>query len=197
MKKDPEASPTYHGNNASPPASFSVEGRTDRPRRRPAVSTLTAVVALVLAVASLGISIAFRGQGGPLENVREFFRDPTPHEEYLMGLSQSGLASSALGQKWMAAARTALERPLAMAPPYQEEGFFPSEEPSALGYRFSLKRGQRLMVEVDVQNGDQDAARLFVDLFRSAPDTLQPPVHVLSPEPGAPLVFEWVFKGSP
>lgn len=190
MKQDSEASTAPAGDKGSTPSPFRVEGSTDRPRRRPAVSTLTAGVALILAVSSLVLSFALRGQGGPLENIREFFRDPTPHEAYLMGLSQSGLVSSALGQAWMEAARTALEHPLSMAPPYQEEGFFPSEEPAALGYRFELRRGQRLMVEVVVQNGAQEDTQLFVDLFRSAPDTLQPPVHVFSPEPGAPLVFE-------
>lgn len=190
MKQDSNASPAPDKAPGSPSTAFRVEGTTDRPRRRPFVSTLVAGFALILALTSLAISVAYRGPGGPLEDFREFFRDPTPHEEYLIGLSNSGLASSALGQEWMAAARNALERPLSMAPPYQEEGFFPSEEPSALGYRFSLRRGQRLLVEIDVQNGNPENTRLFVDLFRSAPDSLQPPVHVLSPEPGADLVFE-------
>ena len=174
------------------PASFSFreEGATDRPRRRPAVSTVTAVVALALSLATL-IFVVLEGAGGrPLENIREFFRNPTPHEEYLMGLSASGLASSALGQDWINAARIALERPLAVEPPFQEEGFFPEEEPSALGYRFSVRRGQRLTVRVELENGQAPGAKLFLDLFRAAPDTLRPPVHVLSPEPGAPVVFE-------
>jgi len=162
----------------------------DRPRRRPAVSTLTAVLALILAVASLFVSTIGWEWGRPLESIREFFRDPTPHEEYLMGLAQSGLAASALGQEWMAAARSSLDRPLTTELPYQEEGFFPQDEPSALGYRFFLRRGQRLTVTVQLENGEGYDTRLFVDLFRMAPDTLRPPVHMLSPEPGTPLEFE-------
>lgn len=159
----------------------------DRPRRRPAVSTLTAFLAVLLALLSLVLATVPMEWGRPLESFREFFREPTPHEAYLLGLSEAGLTSSALGQAWMAAAREALEHPLVLEPPYQEEGFFAQEEPAALGYRFPLRRGQRLTVTLELNGGD---ARLFVDLFRAAPDTLRPPVHILSPEPGAPLVFE-------
>jgi hypothetical protein len=122
------------------------------------------------------------------ETVREYFRDPTPHEEYLLGLSSAGLSQTALGQDWIQASREALRRPLVMDAPYQEEGFFPEEEPRALGYRFPLRRGQRLKVRVDL-TGD-GPARLFVDLFRSAPDTLRAPVPVLSGEAGEDLIFE-------
>jgi murein DD-endopeptidase MepM/ murein hydrolase activator NlpD len=147
-------------------------------------------LALALSLTTLVFVVLARDWGRPLGSIREFFRDPTPHEEYLMGLSASGLASSALGQDWINAARVALERPLAVEPPYQEQGFFPEEEPSALGYRFSVRRGQRLTVTVELENGQVPGAELFLDLFRAAPDTLLPPVHLLSPEPGSPLVFE-------
>ncbi|MGW8265835.1 MAG: peptidoglycan DD-metalloendopeptidase family protein [Longimicrobiales bacterium] len=175
-----------HSESSSP----EEEGAGDRPRQRPAVSSLTAAAALVLSVTTLVFVVLLGDWGRPLESLREFFRDPTPHEEYLMGLSASGLASSALGRDWIAAARVALEEPLVIEPPYLEEGFFPQEEASALGYRFSLPRGRRLKVTVELENGQAQDAKLFLDLFRVAPDTLRPPVHLLSPEPGAPLVFE-------
>jgi len=149
-----------------------------------------AALALLISLVSLVLAVFPGSWGSPLESFREFFREPTPHEAYLMGLSEAGLTSSALGQEWMTAAQEALERPLPLEPPYQEEGFFPEEEPSALGYRFSLLRGQRLTVTVELNGPENRDVRLFVDLFRTAPDTLRPPVHVLSPEPGAPLVFE-------
>jgi len=172
------------------PAPFTGAGSMDRPRRRPAVSTATAVVAVLLALVSLALATVPMEWGRPLESIREFFREPTPHEAYLMGLSESGLAASALGQAWMAAARDALARPLALDLPYQEEGFLPEDQPAALGYRFSLRRGQRLTVVVALEDGRTRNTRLFLDLFRVAPDTLRPPVPLLSPEPGEPLVFE-------
>jgi murein DD-endopeptidase MepM/ murein hydrolase activator NlpD len=172
------------------PASHMAGTGMDRPRRRPAVSTVTASVAVLLALVSLALATVPLEWGRPVESLREFFRKPTPHEAYLMGLSEAGLTSSALGQAWMDAARRALEHPLALEPPYQEEGFFPQEQPAALGYRFPLRRGQRLTVRVELEDGQTRETRLFVDLFRATPDTMRPPVHVLSPEPGAPLVFE-------
>jgi len=162
----------------------------DRPRRRPTVSTLVAGLSLVLALAALALAVVPVDWGRPLESVREFFREPTPHEAYLLGLSQSGLAASALGQEWMAAAREALEKPLPVELPYREEGYFPRDEPEALGYRFSLLRGQRLTVTVETENGEDQVVHLFLDLFRAAPDTLRPPVHILSPGAGEPLAFE-------
>lgn len=190
MATHPETPKPPRPGNGSPQVSFREEGATDRPRRRPAVSTLTAMVALALALISLFVSTFAGDWGRPPDRVREFFRDPTPHEAYLMGLSASGLASSALGQDWIAAARVALERPLPTELPYQEEGFFPEEDPLALSYRFSLRRGQRLTVRVELENGGAQDTDLFVDLFRVAPDTLRPPVPVYSPEPGSELVFE-------
>jgi len=190
MKREQETSGPIEQGGSPAHDSFRVEGSTDRPRRRPAVSTLTAVLSLGLALTCLVFSVFLGGWGTPLGSIREFFREPTPHEAYLMGLSGSGLTASALGQDWMDAAKAALEQPLALEPPYQEEGFFPEEEPSALGYRFSLRRGQRLTVTVELDGAQSQETRLFVDLFRTAPDTLRPPVHVHSPDPGTQLVFE-------
>jgi murein DD-endopeptidase MepM/ murein hydrolase activator NlpD len=167
---------------------FSPVGATDRPRRRPALRTSVAFLALLLAFTSLGISLLFSGVEGPERGFLGFFRETTPHEAYLMGLAETGLATSALGQEWMAAAEGAKIRPLPLDLPYQEEGFFPQEEPTALGYRFSLRRGQRLTVQVDLAS--EAETRVFLDLFRLAPDTLRPPVHLYSPDSGTQLTFE-------
>ena len=105
-----------------------------------------------------------------------------------MGLSHAGLAGSALGKEWLDASEAALFHPIPIDLPYQEEGFFPAEEPSALGYRFPLRRGQRLVINVTL-NGSEPA-RVFVDLFRMAPDTLRRPVPLLSGETGAEMVYE-------
>jgi murein DD-endopeptidase MepM/ murein hydrolase activator NlpD len=125
---------------------------------------------------------------GPAEAVREYFREPTPHEEYVLALSHAGLTGTALGSDWIQASREALDHPLVMDAPYLEEGFFPAEEPDALGYRFPLRRGQRLIVNVELTGAD--SVRLFVDLFRRAPDTTRAPVPLLSGEAGTEMVFE-------
>lgn len=152
------------------------------------MSPLIAVFALLLALTSLVFTYLSGSFQNPGEGIREFFREPTPHETYLLGLSQAGLSTSALGQDWMEAASTALRRPLPVELPYQEEAFFSSDEAGALGYRISLRRGQQLTV--DLRQEEFPGARVFVDLFRVAPDTLRPPVHVFSPAVGEPLAYE-------
>lgn len=122
------------------------------------------------------------------ETVREFLRDPTPHQEYLVGLWNAGLASSALGQDWIQASGEALANPVAVEPPYQEAGFFPPEEAASRGYRFSLRRGQRLVLSVTLES--PSPARVFVDLFRAPPDTLRGPEPVMSGEAGVEMVYE-------
>jgi len=144
-------------------------------------------VALLLVVAAVLAALLYSGWGR-IEVASEFFRDPTPHEAYTLGLSHAGLAASALGREWLDASEAALFRPMAVELPYQEEGFFPAEEPSSLGYRFPLRRGQRLVINVDL-NGSEPA-RVFVDLFRMAPDTLRRPAQVLSGEAGTEMVYE-------
>lgn len=170
------------------PTARSSGQRKEIPRKRRAVSPFVAGLALLLALASLVLTFLAGGFQDPQDALREFFRDPTPHEAYLMGLSTSGLATSALGQDWMESARSALLRPLSTELPYREEGFFPPEEAVALGYRMALRRGQVLSVTVEL-DGPSDT-RIFLDLFRVAPDTLRPPVHVYSSPLGQPLVFE-------
>lgn len=137
---------------------------------------------------ALALVAALPAGCGPAEAVREYFRDPTPHEEYLLALSHAGLLSTALGAEWLEAAEEALSFPLVMDAPYREEGFFPEEDPSALGYRFPLRRGQRLLVRVELVT--TEPARLFVDLFRAAPDSTRAPAPVLSGELGTEMVFE-------
>jgi len=156
--------------------------------QRSALSLPVALLALTIALVGLGISLLLPVGMRPGESLIEFFRETTPHEAYLMGLVETGLTATALGEDWVSAARNALIRPLETKLPYLEEGFFPEEEPAALGYRISLKRGQRLTVRVELEGASN--ARLFLDLFRIAPDTLRPPVHVMAPEPGTELVFE-------
>jgi murein DD-endopeptidase MepM/ murein hydrolase activator NlpD len=142
----------------------------------------------VMGVLSLLFSAVMVGGCGPAEAVREYFREPTPHEEYLLGLSHAGLTATALGEDWVRASEEAIHHPLVMDAPFQEEGFFPAEEPSALGYRFPLRRGQRLVVKIDLVS--TGPARLFIDLFRVARDSSRAPVPLLSGEAGAEMVFE-------
>jgi hypothetical protein len=112
----------------------------------------------------------------------EFFRHPTPHEGYLMSLVDAELVQTALGRDWVGVAENALFHTLTVGPAYLEEGIFPSETPLALGFRLHILEGQRLTLTV--APGAEEAPRLFVDLYRAAPDTLLRPVPVESGEMG-------------
>lgn len=98
------------------------------------------------------------------EFIMEPFRGETPHERYVERLERSGLGDAALARDWIAAAREAVIHPVSATLPMVEEGWFPAEQPTALGYRVEMERGQRLTVSVALE-GDRDT-RVFVDVFR-------------------------------
>ena len=124
-----------------------------------------------------------------IEQVVDSYRDLTPHEAYLASLEEAGLGSTALAVEWASAARRAVEEPLAVRLPFQEEGFIAHEEAGAVGYRFGLERGQVLTLRLEVES--EESANIFLDLFRvpaDADDPLRPVVTVDASEGG--LVYE-------
>jgi murein DD-endopeptidase MepM/ murein hydrolase activator NlpD len=124
-----------------------------------------------------------------VEQVLDARRDLTPHEAYSASLRSAGLASTALGREWIEAARSALAAPQPVPLPYREEGFLAADDPSAVGLRVELKRGQVLTVRTEFDAGDP--ARVFVDLFRlpdQSGDPVRPVVRVDSVSGG--MVYE-------
>ena len=69
-----------------------------------------------------------------VEVVVDSYRDMTPHEAYVQGLHDAGLAGTALSQDWIHEAAEALESPQALEAPFVEEGYFTPEDPMAVGY---------------------------------------------------------------
>ena len=145
----------------------------------------TACVFLTVVAGLLGISGCEE-----VEQLRDHFRDLTPHETYQAQLNVAGLGGSALARDWETAGRRALAEPLSVTLPYAEEGYISPDAPEATGYRFRLERGRKLTVEVSVESGEP--ARVFVDLFRVPADPADPmrpvfssesPVDVFSHEP--------------
>ena len=125
-----------------------------------------------------------------VEQIRDHFRDLTPHEAYQAQLNVAGLGETALARDWEKAGRAALAAPLPVSLPHAEEGYISPDIPEAAAYRFHLERGKRLTVGVSV--GSDSPARVFVDLFRvptDAGDPMRPifssesPVEVFSHEP--------------
>ena len=114
--------------------------------------------------ALLLVGVLLVGSCGVEELVLEPFRGETPHERYAERLERADLVETALGRDWKRAAAEALTAPLRADPPMIEEGWLPVEDPSALGYRVEMQRGQRLRVRLDLEE-DEDA-RVFIDVFR-------------------------------
>ena len=77
----------------------------------------------------------------------------TPHEAYQASLSDAGLTTTALGRDWLLAAHQSVQAPVEISLPFQEEGFITPEQPSAVAYRLTIGRGQRLTAEVSLTNG--------------------------------------------
>lgn len=106
----------------------------------------------------------------------------TPHQRYEQAIARSGLAGTALGADWLQAGDQALAAPIAISLPYRESGYFAPDRPEAVGYRFTVRRGQRLLVHL--LRGVGDSAQLFMDLFRIPEDGAEPPNHLLSADSG-------------
>ncbi|NOT06810.1 MAG: M23 family metallopeptidase [Gemmatimonadales bacterium] len=122
---------------------------TSRPLAFPATAIL----------ATLAISAC-----GGAESLVNVFRSESAHEEYVHTLKTGGLERTALGRDWIDAANRAIAAPLAAPLPFRETGYFAPQVPAAVGYRFDLRRGRKLVISVNFEAAS--AARLFVDLFR-------------------------------
>ena len=122
-----------------------------------------------------------------IEQVQDRFRDMTPHAAYQASLSDAGLTSTALGRDWILAGQQAVQAPVEISLPFREAGFITPEEPSAVGYRLTIGRGQRLTASVSLKSGEE--TRVFVDLFRMAENEDDPPRPILSTD-SVPGTFE-------
>jgi murein DD-endopeptidase MepM/ murein hydrolase activator NlpD len=113
-----------------------------------------------------------------VEQVQDRFRDLTPHEQYQASLARVGLSETALGRDWLSAARHSVETAVPISLPFEEEGFITPESPTAMAYRVSVPRGQRLTADVTLST--EEGTRVFIDLFRVPEHESDPPRPVLS-----------------
>jgi murein DD-endopeptidase MepM/ murein hydrolase activator NlpD len=136
-----------------------------------------------------GIALALSSWG--CEEVEQYVdqrRPSTPHEAYLAGLHEAGLAGTALSQAWIMEAGEAVRSPLRVELPFREEGYIAPERPDAVGYRFRLERGQTLKVTLEVES--ESPARVFLDLLRVAEDPSEPPRPVAADTTPDGLLYE-------
>lgn len=99
-----------------------------------------------------------------------FTSNKTPHELYSSHLTDAKLNTTALGTSWLNAAQKALNQPILIQLPYKETGYFAAEQPFAFGYRFNVKRGEK--VNISIITDSTKPILLFADLWHY--DTIKP-----------------------
>ncbi len=122
------------------------------------------------------------------EIVPKRFYPRNDHEAYWYSLKQANLLNTALGKDWLLAADKPFDNQINVQLPYQESFNIDEETPDAIGYRFNAKRGQKILV--DVQLITEDTTRVFVDLFRVKNDSLNEFIQVASADSTLSLAFQ-------
>ena len=105
------------------------------------------------------------------EIVPKAFYPRSAHEAYQHSLEEANLIETALGRDWVSAGDEALENPDTIVLPYEEAFFWDPNSALASGYRFFVKRGLRVEVEIEVYSSD--SLLLFADLFRETGDSIK------------------------
>ena len=98
------------------------------------------------------------------EIVPEPYKPTHAHDAYLHSLKEANLADSALGRDWISSAEEVLKRPIDITLPLEEVFYVSPTETSAVAYRFDVKRGQKIELEVSIES--EKPTHLFIDCFR-------------------------------
>jgi len=110
------------------------------------------------------------------EIVPKAFYPRSAHEAYQHSLEQANLSETALGQDWILAGEEALDEAPTIVLPYAEAFYWDPNSAESGGYRFFVKRGVRVELEISVYSSD--SLLLFADLFRETGDSLIHRTHV-------------------
>ena len=84
----------------------------------------------------------------------------SPHDDYVREMRKARLDRTDAGRRWLSAAERALIDPDEVAMAHTRRGRFDAHH-AAAGWRFSVRRGQRLTIDVAF------AGTSFIDLFRA------------------------------
>jgi peptidoglycan LD-endopeptidase LytH len=119
-------------------------------------------------------------------------RRPVPLPVSRLSVPQSGrelyaqqleLEDPAALRSWEAASRSALRSGLNVAPSFRERVRFPAGEAHAIAYRFSLREGQTLRIDIEALDA---AGGLYADVFQAVGGDVFRPVTAL---PGTGALF--------
>jgi len=122
------------------------------------------------------------------EIVPERFYPRNDHEAYWYSLKKADLLNTALGKEWLKAAKRPFQEQIEVNLPYQESFFISDKIPDAHGYRFDVKRGQEVLIDIELIS--DDTTEVFVDLFRVENDSLNEFLQVASADSTLDLSFQ-------
>ena len=122
------------------------------------------------------------------EIIPEQYHPKNDFDAYRYSLNQANLLTTALGKDWIAASKKPFIEQIEISLPYQESFEIDSQIPDAHGYQFNVKRGQEVLVKIDLIS--LDSSKVFVDLFRITSDTLNPFIQVASADSTLDLSFQ-------
>ncbi|GAB3199482.1 murein DD-endopeptidase MepM/ murein hydrolase activator NlpD/SH3-like domain-containing protein [Pontibacter aydingkolensis] len=100
---------------------------------------------------------------GAPQTLRTVFKNQTPYEGYVVKIKDAKLDQTGLGQDWLRAGEKALQDSLTITLPYKETGYFSADKPRALGYKIDAKRGERIVVNLEVKA--RKDMQIFMDMF--------------------------------
>ena len=83
----------------------------------------------------------------------------TAHEKYA-----DKIDDSPEGKQWIALSKKTLETPHDINLPYSHFGHFPGEQPKALTLEFTVRQGEKIVIDLIKNSGDSSV--LYVDLFK-------------------------------
>lgn len=138
--------------------------------------------ALVFVFTSIMLSACFH------EKVPRKYFPRTDHEAYRVSLIKANLLNTSLGEIWDSTAQKIFSNHHEVPFPYQEVFRIDEREPAAAGYRFSVNRGQRVVI--NLKSSKETTTRIFMDLFRVESDSLSKYRQVASSDSLNVLAFE-------
>lgn len=136
---------------------------------------------VILALA--GSLVLLAGCDGARRLADDMLDRRSPRERYVDALASAGLSETALAGDWNTAGSQALATAPVVTLPYVEEGYLAPAEPTAIGVRARVRRGQevRFSVEFPVDS----TATIFVDAWMVEADSTGTLHHLQSADSGA------------
>lgn len=94
------------------------------------------------------------------------FKKASAHEAYSNALTDAGLRKTQLGTAWFNSAARSLQQPSTITLPFKETGYFAAERPTAAGYIFDVRRGDKVIL--NIYTLPATGIKLFTEVWQSA-----------------------------